>query len=81
DESSICERSLKRDYARAPRGYRPKQVPWSRSGKRFTVLPAIFCGGVLAMVCQEGGCCRKQFERFLERQLVSFLFIIQLSLR
>lgn len=71
DKSSIAERSLHRDFARSAMGTRTKRVPRSRRGKRYLLLPAIFTGGVLAMACQEGGFKRKDFEFYLEHQLVS----------
>lgn len=71
DESSIAERSLKRNFARSAVGTRAKQIVWGPGGKRYSLLPAIFSGGVLAMTCQEGSIKRKDFEFFLEHQLVS----------
>lgn len=69
DECAIQERSLRRIHGWARRGYRTKRMPWSRGGKRYTLLPAIFKGGVLAMACQEGSFLRRDFESFLKHQL------------
>jgi hypothetical protein len=72
DECSVQERHLGRQFGRARRGERTTRIPWSRGGKRYSLLPAIFQGGVLALACQEGSYYRDDFEGFLKHRLVSF---------
>lgn len=69
DECAIQERSLRRVNGWARVGYRTKRMPWSRGGKRYSLLPAIFKGGILALACQEGSFHRKEFVSFLKHKL------------
>lgn len=69
DECALQERFLRRQSGRATRGNRTNRIPWSQGGKRFSLLPAIFRGGVLALDCQEGSYLRRDFEGFLKHRL------------
>lgn len=71
DKSSIAERSLMQEFTRSAKGTRTKRIPWGCDGKRYSLLPAIFTGRVLAMACQEGSIKWNDFDFYLEHQLVS----------
>lgn len=71
DESAVDELTCQRRRGWARRGVRPVVRHTFIRGTRYSVLPALWAGGVFALDIFEGSVNKERFIRFLRDQVVS----------
>lgn len=70
DESGVVGKDIFRKYSWAPKGARTAREVQMRDTDHWTILPAVYKGGMLAGVVHKGPVERLHVEMFLKRNLV-----------